>query len=791
MNDTGNYARDLLHAPNEEAATRILDRMQIDENVEWVSAGSERNYNSAYGNTSDKIGAFAELIVNSFDSVLMKRYKEKYGENYDASTGLITVDDAVNDLLDHPDTPHKDGEHVEIITDGSTDRCPSLIVRDTGGGQSRENFEDRFMEMGVGQQIKDDWPFAQGRFKMGSAAPLPHSGNEGYRLTISATPNSPGEWSWSITRDNYEVGRFEYLLIDGEIGRFEGELSMLNPGDHNVDDRGQTYGTFTKVYDYDLGINNPSKHILIANSLRTGLERTLVDPAFPFRMTENRDYSPDVSTQYVRGLAGRLEKKQVREQIVGNGDMDRHIRHDFGEPLGERRIRVVLFKANRTLENEGVTTRQKRQCKDQFVADSRHIEQAVMYNVNGQAHAYERRSFLSGKRGCGYDHIGGDLIVFMDLSDVADKENNNPRDFLKLFGPSRDQMSNEPIAKQLRSELQQALESDEALKAEEQRRRDRFITDTHDEQEAELIQTTLEQNPEVRHYFVTGERVTATGVSPEADGGEYTAPRYPKYLNIIQTKRRDGDHDIWDEADGMYTRPIPTNRERTVYFDINARNDYFDRENDPGTFEIQRANVKSWSIDRGVLSAKLKPHDGASVGQEERVTALVERPYADPLRRTFRITYTEPVDPENAPTGETDDHLYSENIDPPKIVPVHEHPPDGETAWSEMDWASTGGWGADDIVAVQENDDGYTVYVNMDAAPLHHFNQSKNLTETGKKHVKKVWRMGVMFYSIATHIELSNEGRDPGEIVPHTMRGIAQTMLSQHISDGQLDRLTY
>lgn len=794
MINEGTYARQLLRAQSEAAVTQILDDIEVEENTEWVPAGTEQNYSAVFSNTSEPVPSFAELIVNSFDAILMKRYKQKYGEQYDESTSLITVEAAVNDLFDHADKPHLDGECVEVIADGDTNQAPCLTVRDTGEGQPRELFEERFMNIASGRQIKEDWPFAQGRFKMGSSAPLRHSGTNSYKLVISAAYDTPGEWSWSIMRDNRSAGRFEYLKIDGDIGTFTGELSLLSEGGvHEGSSRGQNHGTFTKVYDYDTGYDNPSKHILLANSLRTELERVLVDPAFPFQMHEARGYTAGVANQYVRGLIGRLGKNPVRKQIVGNGDMDRYIRHDFGEPLGERKVRVVLFKDDNTLESDGITRRQKRQNgKDQFVAATRHIDKAVMYNVNGQAHAYERRSFLTGKRGCGYDHIGKDLIVFMDLSDVGNKQRHDRRDFFELFSPSRDQMGETEIAQQLHDELQYALEDDDALQAEEKRRRDELITEEHNEQEIELMESLLNQNPSMRKYFSTGERVEASGTTREPDGGEYTAPRYPTQFDIIETRRRDGDHDLWDEANGMYTHEQPTNRARTILFELNAPNDYFDRASDPGGFDLHGANTKRWSVNRGVLSVTVKPAAGARVDETERVTALVERPYSDPLRRTFTVKYTEPINPKTNPTGDKALPSHADPLDIPNIVSVYETAVnDADVEWDDMDWAIDGGWGQNDVVAIQEHNEEYSVFVNMDAAPLHHFNQSKNLTDQGEKYVQTVWRMGIMFYSLAEYIELDRSDRDPGSIVPITMRGVAQSMLNQHISDTELERLSH
>lgn len=761
---TDHYAKRILDAQSEAEVTRILDNIMIDENVSWVPTGSEQNYSVTFSNAADPISSFAELIVNSFDAILMKRYKEQFENEYDPATGLITVEQAVDELFDDANDSSSHDELVDVIADGDPNTVPNLTVQDTGMGQPHEAFEDRFLNFALGGQVKDDWPFTQGRFKMGSAAVLPHSGDCGYKLICSASVDTPEQWSWSITRDNPEEGVFEHLLIDGDIPTFTGTV------------REQSYGTFTKVYEYDI----PKTHITGSDSLRPRIERVLVNPAFPFHMHEQRDKGAQQNQQHVHGLYGRLDGRWGSNTTK----IDTHIRHDFGEPFGERKIRVCVFHDEDTIQDN---SQMSMNARHQFVGGRKHREGAVMYLVNGQAHAHERSSFLTGSRRCQYTHTGKDMVVFMDLSDFGDKQRHNRRDFLDLFRPSRDRMGGTDLSEQLQDELEKALKNSETLQEEEEWRRNRLMKDDHEEKQTDIMESVLERNPSLNRFFNTGQRVTTSSV-PEtsaADGGEYNASFYPIKLNIIKKKHNDGSVDLWNPSKGLFTKHQPVNRNGRVQFELDAQNDYFDRNSQPGVLMVDGAERKNWNLHNGILSLKIKPLSGAEPGEKQQVTVTVTREMADPLRRVFTVKYVDPVEESSESSG-TNNSPSADDLDLPEVIPVHESG-DDKTTWDDMNPT----WTEDDIVSISERDETYDIFVNMDASPLHHFVQTNNIKDSRKGQVQEIWVAGCMFYTVSQYIELENDGDVvPEDIVPITMRGVAQSMLDQHISDEELERLT-
>ena len=769
--DMGVLAETIQSAENEDSVADLLEQLELQVDCSWQKIGTQQNYTVVFSNAPDSTHAFAELIVNSFDAVLMKRYQQKYGEEYDPDTGLITAKDAAKDLFDDPDDPKSYDEIIEVIATGpNTGETPNLTVRDSGTGQPRELFAERFLNIAAGGQVKDNWPFTQGRFKMGSAAVLPYSGEENYKFIASASVDEPGVWSWTIIRDNPRDGRFEHLLIDGEIPYFEGEMDDLE------------YGTITTVYNYDLG---GVATLLEQGGFRGRLERVLVDPVLPFYMADARGgKTAVVDGQYVRGMYGRLDHWNV-ERVV---KIDKKIRHDFGEPFGERPVRVVVFHPKDVVKkSEGMSLRPWRE----FCSSTIHRKQAVMYLVNGQAHAYERASFLTGSTMCNFKHTGKTTVAFMDLSDFADKQTHNRRDFLDLFRPSRDTMGGTDIADQLSAELEEALKNDPDLKAEEEWRRSRLTRTSRNELDTEIITSMLEQNPAMSRYFLTGELVQAQSPTPTTtDGGEYEAPYYPTKLKIIEKRHHDGTIELWDEANGKFTKSQPVNHNAQVQFVLDAPNDYFDRVAQRGTLTVDSVDdieTTDWSLHNGVLSVLLAPLTGAEPGDIQQVAVTVSRKMADPLRRVFDIEYSEPVE-RTGSSGQSSNDPDVAVFDPPSLTEVYreDEGDEGLTTWADM----SPEWDEQDIVDIDKQGDEYYLYVNMDAAPLYYYVQSHNFSDDGKAQVREIWKAGVLFYSLAQYIELLNSDVEPDTIVPVTMRGTAQSMLNQHIGGAELDELT-
>lgn len=753
------FALKLLNAESEAEVSAIIDEIESAWDIHWEPHGTEQNYSLVYSNTPDPVPSFAELITNSIDAVLEKKYKQVHGYSYDSSTGIITAEDAADQLFQD-----EINEEIEVIADGKTGTYPNLIVRDTGAGQPPEHFEERFLALGAGSQFKDEWPFMQGRFKMGSGAVLPHSGEKGYKLILSAGFEEEENWSWSIIRDNPEDGQFEYFRLADGIPTFGGQI------------KGQKIGTIVKVYEYDWG---STMNILVQSSLRQRLDRVIVDPVIPYKLSETRPKSATVDELTTNGMFGRFEHWNVKPVIR----LDEVFEWDFGEPFGMREVRVVVFKDKITIEeNDDLSKRQKRE----FVAGERHREQAVLYLVNGQTHAHERARFLTGSRNCRLPHVGEDMLVFMDLSDFADKESHDRRDFLELFTTSRDRMGSTELAEQLQEELVEGITNFSPVVEENERRRKRLTRKKQKDKEFDILENILERNSGIRRFFNTGEflRVSGGEIDIEED---YEADFFPSELKIIKRKRQYGSIDLWDESKGLFTKRQPVNRNGQVQFKLDAPNDYFHRDEKPGELIIHGADISSRTLYNGILTVRLTPIDDASEGEKTRVHVEVTRDPKESLTTEFEVEYTEKVESEPSEQSSSSDGR-SDALEEPNTIPVYKEGGEDVVTWDDM----SPRWTEEDIVDIHRGDDELDLWINMDAGPVHHFVARHDLSKMGKETVEEVWRVGILLYSISQLVSLREQTEDndellpPEEIIPITMKGIAQSLLDQHIPDEEM-----
>jgi hypothetical protein len=751
------FALDLLNAATASDAMAVISEVEATWDVQWKSHGPAQNYGLVYSQSPSPITSFAEPVVNSMDAVLMKRYREEHGETYDPATGLVTADDAVEALLgDEHD------ESITIIADGEGD-YPNFIIEDTGEGQPREHFEERFLQLAAGSQFKEGWPFVQGRFKMGGSAVLPHS-EGGLKLIISAAYDQPQQWSWSIIRNNRSEAQYEYLTRGGEIPIFDGEV------------RGRRTGTFVKVFEYDAG----SKSNVTSTFVRD-LNRVLIDPAIFVDVRETRDYAGAKSST-LGGIFNRLDQPNLQRHLT----FDQTVYADFGEPFGEREVRLILFKSDQEI---GSSDDLSKSTKQRLVRPSLHQDGAVFYMVNGQAHARERGSFLTGKRRCQLSYTGRDMLVFVDLSDFADKTKHDLADFVDLFAASRDRLTQKPIADQLRDGVEEAITAFEPLQEEEQRRRQSLVRQEQDEQTTEMLQSLLDRNPNIRRYFDTGDRLRAPGGDTKDPEVEYNSPFLPDEFAIITSITKE-EVKTWDRSKGLYNKHQALNRNTSVQFKLNAPNDYFERERMQGSFEIDRSRlVKHRTLRNGILTLQLSPDEDAEVGETHELDIVIHPGENGPLTQRFCVEYVEPVEESNDPTVDTQSSR-GDRPDLPNPIEVYER--DGEVTWGDM----TPPWTDQDIVELRptgEDVGDVDLFINMDAAPLRTFVARNTLSDPGKEIVEDTWKVGLMIYSLSQFVELRDIEEDLNQdiepIIATSMKGIAQSMLDQHIRDEMLESL--
>jgi hypothetical protein len=738
------HATRILEAQREPDVTTALDEFAREFDADWKPiGGQENNYGVVENQSSSPLGALNEIISNGIDAILRRRYREKHGDEYDESKQINSYADAGDRLLDGT-------EEVRVIADGAKGGPTNITIRDTGEGQPYGAFGDTFVGLLEPGQAKQGWPFLQGQFGMGSTAPLPHCGERGYKAIFSAGMDTPREWTWTVIRKNRQGNAYEYLTLDGALPAFTGEL-----GD------GQKVGTFVKMFNYDL-----PAHSNITSGLRFKFARTMTEVPVPIMLDERREYNSYIKQQNVVGF---------KELISRHSEYVKHRErrtYDFGGELGERDVELVVFKSDSTVEaDEDLDLRKDKH--RMLISKRKQKDRAIFFTVNGQVHGDKGLSFIKNR--CDKYHISGDTVAFVDFSDLG------PAQLTDLFTPARDRLQDKQMAKRLESGMEDLITNDPMLVEEEQYRREQFTQDKRDEKMGDMLEELVERNPALLNYLDEGEKVDSNDLGDDSERDEYEAPWFPDTLQVI-----DKNGDLYDsDENGPYTLEAPVNRNEWISFHLNAPNNFFNRDEQEGFVIIEPLDtVRSHGLSDGRLTLQLKPLESAQPGMTIPVTVEVGAEGMNMLTETFHIEYTEPEE-EDEPTSATDDDLPPvSKLDFPEIQPVY------RDEWDEFPKP----FDEDTPVRLTGSGEDMTLWVNFDAAPVQDFLRRHNFRTTGKETIKETWKVGVALYALSTYIEVDSEF-SPDEIQPDhvaevSMRGIAQSMLDQQVSENELEALT-
>jgi len=322
----------IYHAADERVVTAAIS--EYSSELTWHNLGEQtRNYSVVYNQASDPVGALGELIANSIDATLMRRYYEQHGRSYNPDHGYKSYDDAVALL--------SGDEMIEIVADGpkpdSFDDAekphayPNMAVLDRGHGQPASRFEDTLVGFFLPGKQKDEFPLVQGRFGMGGSAVLPHSGDRMYKFIASAAMDEPGRWTWTLVRDApaQSERRFEYLKFGDSLPTFSGELE------------GREVGTVVRVYDYNFTSNIRRQPAEISSRFIELIDREMVRSPIPIRANERRTGYKNPASATTRGILNKLEDD--RDDLV-KSDLTEH--YTFGPGLGERAVRMIVLKSD-------------------------------------------------------------------------------------------------------------------------------------------------------------------------------------------------------------------------------------------------------------------------------------------------------------------------------------------------------------------------------------------------------------------------------------------------------------
>jgi len=722
----------------------ISEESKLSNAENWFPIGqNESNFSIIENQQSNPIAALVEKVTNSIDAILMKKCLEA---QLDPKGKLApkSMDQAIdlffpnNKNWDLNTLRRKQAEDIQIIADGPTKQS-SVIIYDNGEGQHPKDFESTFLSLMRGN--KNEIQFVQGKYNMGGSGAIVFCG-KGYQLIGSKKFDGSGKFGFTLVRehplskDELETKKntwYEYLKIDDQIPAFdisEFNLNLLN--------RQFTTGSIIKMYSYQMkGVSG------FAQDLNQNLNEFLFKPVLPVFTIDTKERYPKnkVLETTVYGLQRRLEEEKDY--------VEDWFSEEYEDVLfGKMKVTCYVFKA----KQEGKTVKEtKADIQRRYFKNN----MSTLFSMNGQVHGHYTSEFIT--RGLKYNLLKDYLLINVDCTKMK-------YEFRKdLFMASRDRLKNGTKAEELRDYLRKQLTKSK-LDDINKRRKDSIGLESEDTSELiksfaknlskdsdlfKLLQHTLKLEEKTKEK---PEKKQSAG-RPEREQTPFKPERFPSFFKLQHKSNS--------------PIPVPIGGEKTLRFETDVEDHYFDRTDDPGDLQISILQVKrseqnggdqkgsarepgdliniiKSSPDKGTIKITFNPDTDLRQGDEVEIEASLKGAGDDFFQEIVFLKIVEPEQKkEMAPKEEED---FS-NIGLPELIKV------SKEQWDEVGVNGGISMNYDTVIApVASGDILEKIYINIDSNVfLNYRKKLKNEEQiiiAQKRYIASVYFHALFLYMI-------------------------------------------
>ena len=752
----------LYHAKTEVEVDKVIDSQpEIFRRANWHPlGGNENNFGVIENQQSNPIAALIEKIINSIDAILMKKCLEagidpkskEAPESMEEAKAKFFTDHMNWDL---PGFRKQQAESIQIIADGPRLNT-SLIIYDDGEGQHPQEFENTFLSLLHGN--KNEIHFVQGKYNMGGSGAIVFCGKKGYQLISSKRYDNTGKFGFTLIRE-HPLGReeekvkkntwYEYLKIYGEIPAFHADQQDL--GLYN---RKFTTGTIIKLYSYDLPAGSRS---VISRDLNQSINEYLFEPVLPVITVDKKERYPDDRNleRDLYGLKRRLEQEDSRY-------VEDYFSEDFDdERFGEMKVTSYIFKTK-------IDDRSVKETKDTIRREFFKNNMSVLFSINGQVHGHYTYEFIT--RSLKLSLLKNHLLIHVDCT-------NMDYNFRKeLFMASRDRLKDGAETRDLRKFLADKLGSKNGRLAEiEKRRKDSIAVESGDAREllksftqnlpmdSDLMKLLnqalkLEETKEKRK-----EKKGQEGQRKRKDVQPFNPQRFPSFFK--RTPQSEAEKEVV---------AIPIGGEKTIPFDTDVENHYFDRIEEPGDLQIALLDFKTnesqggdapGKIDQiedvfnarvsspqdGTIKIHLSPKTQVNVGDAAKIKVRLNDPSGE-FDEIFWVKVSESKAPKQT-TERTEEE--NQNLGMPEVILAYQEQKENAVTWEQVEEATSETMDYSTVLyPMVEGEKLEKIYINMDSSVLKNFKSGirtpneDQLEIANRKYIASVYFHALFLYSI-------------------------------------------
>lgn len=723
----------LLKAEDENSVIAILKKYGYWDNEDsWMYYGNNENNFSTIGNQqSAPEAALVEKLINSVDAVLMKECW-KTGIRPDSHDSPRSLEEALvkyfsiyKGSLTGIDTKIR-GElanNISLIASGGKTN-PCYIIYDKGEGQTPNTIPNTFLSISESNKLRI--PFVQGKFNMGSTGSLQFCGTSGNNLQLIiskrsidipsnvANDDSKDYWGFTIIRredpkQGMRSSAYKYLAPNGKILRFLSTKISALP-----DNSGETYqndvedGSIVKLYEYQFpgGLKTNIKLDLYYK-----LSLLLPNLALPISLYETRPYRQQSPKSIMSGLSVRLD-----EDKGDNIESDEYPSSSELQVLGEKaKVLIYAFK------------------KDQ--ANRYTLGQGIIFTVNGQTHATIPSTFFQRKN-VGMSQLSDSLLVIVDCTKF------NKRTIEDLFMNSRDRLRDGEIRAEIIRQLEDIIHNHPGLKELREKRRREALTDMLKDSKplADVLNKIIKKSPTLTRLFTQGLEIqnpfNLTGTSTQ---GKFIGKQYPTFFKL--SKEYSTDKPKYCQID----------RKFRMQFITDATNDYFNRDLNPASFQLDWDGVAietfSHNLWNGICTVSVTLPECVVIGDSLTLKSVVsDEVNIEPFTSEFTIKIVEKKrteggeSPEPTDTPNTDpgtDKSNSSKLSLPHIQECRLEEGDDHFL-NDKEGA---------LKVFDQGDEGWDFYINMDN--VHLKTEMKGDSKTDPRLLESRYKYGMVLIGIS------------------------------------------
>ena len=753
----------LYQAQNEIELQKVIDSISIfhDKSNWYPLGGNENNFATIENQQASAIGALIEKFTNSIDATLMKKCYEM-GIDPKSSEAPKTMQEAIEKFYGDKyqwlssEFRKKQALEIQVIADGITKLKhartydTSLTIYDNGEGQHPEDFESTFLSIGKGN--KNDILFVQGKYNMGGTGAIVFCGKNRYQLIASKRYDGSGAFGFTLIRKHpfsEEDKRtkkntwYEYLKIDGKIPSFSIDTLELN-----LHEKEFKTGSIIKLYSYDLPEGARS---VISKDLKDRVDEYLFEPALPILMVDKKErYPKDRELQRVSfGIKRRLEKeesKYIEDYFT--------LEHNSSK-VGDMKVTSYVFK---TKVGDKNIKESRNTIRNEFFRSKMY----VVFTMNGQVQGHLTSEFIT--RSLKFPLLKDHLLIHVDCT-------NMDYDFRsQLFMASRDRLKEGEEYRYLRDLLTKELKSSK-LETIHKARKDSISVDSADTSDLirsftknlplnndllKLLNNTFDIEQEEEKKKKKKEKKKKEDNPTEEE--KFEPQRFPSFFKYKNSKK------------GTNAVSIQKGKSKTLKFETDVENHYFDRDEDQGELKISLVDVGDNETEGGTqkgapkdisevfdvsktgpedgkIKVTLQPTDQLDIGDEVQIKIDLSSPSGD-FEETILIEIDQPQKEQN----QQNKNEEPEKIGLPELALTAQNPTeDNIISWdklgefTDMDFENI-------MYIYSDGEILEKIYINLDSTVLKNHKSKLNSSElrekAEKEYIAKVYFHTLFLYSI-------------------------------------------